>query len=330
MKPEHKVELFTGIRPTGDLTIANYVGAIKPLLDLQKNGAKSLVFVADMHSLTDNEPSVAKKFCREVVADYLALGLDPDKTNIFIQSAIAYQVSYLMVLLSRHASVAELVRVPTLKDKLKGNANPETASALLLLYPVMMAADILLQRAKTVPVGDDQLAHMEVTRRLARDFNSKYGEVFPIPTVQQVKSLRILSLKGAGKMSKSAPEGALFLTDDMSRIKKKIRSAETAFEGKMSDSLQSHITLIKELTSDPSTHSQVDSVIKEHLAGKPVMGAFKEIFASVMSDFLAQFQAKRVEIIRDHQFIDDILKKGAEIARENAESTLGLVRDAMK
>lgn len=330
MKKLHKVDLYTGIRPTGDLTLANYVGAVKPLLDLQKQGVKSLVFVADMHSLTDNEPSVANKFSREVVADYIALGLDPKMTDIYIQSAISYQVSYLTMLLARHASVAELLRVPTLKDKLKNNAQPETANALLLLYPVMMAADILLQRAKTVPVGEDQVAHMEVTRRLARDFNGKYGEVFPVPAVQQIKSLRILSLKGSGKMSKSVPEGAIFLTDSVAKAVKKIKSAETACEGEMSRSLESHIILAKELCDDKTIHAEIDSIISEHLAGKQVMGKFKSIFAEIVSKFLLEFQARRAEVVRDPKFIDDILEKGASIAQANAEETLSLVKAVMK
>lgn len=330
MKKLHKVDLYTGIRPTGDLTLANYVGAVKPLLDLQKQGVKSLVFVADMHSLTDNEPSVANKFSREVVADYMALGLDPEMTDIYIQSAISYQVSYLTMLLARHASVAELLRVPTLKDKLKNNAQPETANALLLLYPVMMAADILLQRAKTVPVGEDQIAHMEVTRRLARDFNSKYGEIFPVPAVQQIKSLRILSLKGSGKMSKSVPEGAIFLTDSVAKAVKKIKMAETACEGEMSRSLESHIILAKELCDDKTIHAEIDHIISEHLAGKQVMGKFKSIFAEIVSKFLLEFQVRRAEVIRDPKFIDGILERGASIAYANAEETLSLVKAVMR
>ncbi|OHA83279.1 MAG: tryptophan--tRNA ligase [Candidatus Yonathbacteria bacterium RIFCSPLOWO2_01_FULL_47_33b] len=330
MKAEYKVELYTGIRPTGDLTIANYIGAVKPLVELQKQGAKSLVFVADMHSLTDNEPAVANKFCREVVADYLALGLDPNKTNIYIQSSIAYQVSYMTMLLARHTSVSELLRVPTLKDKLKNTEHPETANALLFLYPVMMAADILLQRAKSVPVGEDQLAHMEVVRRLARDFNARYGDVFPIPAVQQVKSLRILSLKGTGKMSKSVPGGAIFLTDDLAKVAKKIKSAETATEGVMTDSLQSHITLAKELCGDPAVHLNIDSIISEHLEGKQVMGVFKDLLATIVVDFLRQFQTRRAEIVKDPSYIDSILKEGASVALANAESTLDLVRSSMK
>ncbi|MBU0596900.1 tryptophan--tRNA ligase [Patescibacteria group bacterium] len=330
MKSEYKIELYTGIRPTGDLTIANYVGAVKPLVELQKQGVKSLVFVADIHSLTDNEPATASKFCREVVADYLALGLDPSKTNIYIQSAIAYQVSYMTLLLARHVSVAELLRVPTLKDKLRNNANPKTANALLLLYPVMMASDILLQRAKSVPVGEDQLAHMEVVRRLARDFNTKYGEIFPIPTVQQVKSLRILSLKGSRKMSKSFPEGAIFLTDDMTKVKKKIKSAETALEGKLSDSLQSHIILAKELCDDHEVHSKIDTIIKDHMDGKHVMGAFKDLLTVIVVDFLSKFQVRRAEVVRDPSLIDGILKEGASMALANAESTLDLVRSSIK
>ena len=330
MKAEYKVELYTGIRPTGDLTIANYIGAVKPLVELQKQGAKSLVFVADMHSLTDNEPAVANKFCREVVADYLALGLDPNKTNIYIQSSIAYQVSYMTMLLARHTSVSELLRVPTLKDKLKNTEHPETANALLFLYPVMMAADILLQRAKSVPVGEDQLAHMEVVRRLARDFNARYGDVFPIPAVQQVKSLRILSLKGTGKMSKSVPGGAIFLTDDLAKVAKKIKSAETATEGVMTDSLQSHITLAKELCGDPAVHLNIDSIISEHLEGKQVMGVFKDLLATIVVDFLRQFQTRRAEIVKDPSYIDSIRKEGVSVVLANAESTLDLVRSSMK
>ena len=210
---EYKVEVFTGIRATGDLTVANYMGAVEPILGLQKK-TRPLIFVADLHAMTDKEPEVAKKFINEVVADYIALGIDPNKTDIYIQSDIMEQVTVLMVILARHISTAELMRIPTLKEKLKPNMGSESANALLLLYPVMMAADILLQRAENVPMGVDQLPHMEMTRELARRFNKKYGNVFPIPKALQVKSLNILSLRGHGKMSKSIPETAIFLTDD--------------------------------------------------------------------------------------------------------------------
>jgi len=119
MKKEYKVKVFTGIRPTGSLTVANYLGAVEPILNLTKKGIEPMVFVADLHAITDEEPSVVQKFINEIVVDYLALGLDPEKSVIFIQSTIKSQVFTLMSYLTRHITVAELLRVPTLKDKLK-------------------------------------------------------------------------------------------------------------------------------------------------------------------------------------------------------------------
>lgn len=245
MKMLHKVEILTGIRPTGDLTIANYLGAVAPIIELQAQGLSPLVFVADLHAITDQEPAAVKQYIRGVVADYIALGIDPKKTKIYLQSDIAGEVTIFTVLLARLVSVAELLRVPTLKDKLKKNARPETANASLLLYPVMMAADILLNRAKKVAVGEDQLPHIEFTRLVARRFNKRYGKVFPIPEVLQIKPLRILSLKGEGKMSKTNPGGAIFLTDDLKTVANKIKSAETAFEGVMNEKLESLILIAK-------------------------------------------------------------------------------------
>lgn len=330
MTSSYAAELYTGIRPTGDLTIANYVGAVKPLVELQKTGSKSLVFVADMHSLTDNEPSVANRYCKEVVADYLALGLDSASTQIYIQSDIAFQVSYMTILLSRHVSASELLRVPTLKDKIKNGSRADNANALLLLYPVMMAADILLQRAKNVPVGEDQIAHLEITRRIARSFNSRYGDVLPIPEVQQIKSLRILSLKGGGKMSKSLPDGAIFLTDKADVVAKKIMSAETAIEGTMSDSLQSHIILTKEICNDASICLEIDQIIDQHLNGRLVMGKFKKLMSEVVIDFLTSFQGRRLDVVKHDTYIDRILKHGAFVAASNANETLALMKSAME
>ena len=329
MKTISKVKVFTGIRPSGDLTVANYLGAIEPILNMLKEGIEPMVFVADLHALTDKEPSLAKKFIHEVVADYLALGLDPSKTTIFVQSVIGPQLFTLMSYLARHISVAELLRVPTLKDKLKNNAREETANSLLLLYPVLMASDILMQRAEQVPVGEDQVAHLEVTRLLVKRFNDKYGEVFPIPKVYQVKSLRILSLKGEGKMSKSVPEGAIFLTDDVSSAVKKVKGAVTAIEGKMTDGLESNIVLAKGLCKSENDRAHIDSIIAEHMSGKKVMGEFKKMLAKVVSEFLADFQERRKEVVKSPGLIQSVLDKGAKIAIKNANETMMLVEKAM-
>jgi tryptophanyl-tRNA synthetase len=329
MKNTQKVKVFTGIRPSGDMTVANYLGAIEPILKMLKDGVKPMVFVADLHALTDKEPSLAKKFVYEVVADYLALGLDPEKTTIFVQSAIGPQLFTLMGYLARLVTVAELLRVPTLKDKLKDNTREETANALLLLYPVLMASDILMQRAEQVPVGEDQIAHLEMTRLLAKRFNNKYGDVFPIPQNYQVKSFRILSLKGEGKMSKSVPEGAIFLTDDVDSAVKKIKGAVTAIEGKMTEGLESNIILAKGLCRNEDDRIRIDSIISEHMSGKKVMGEFKKILAEIVSEFLTDFQKRRKEVTQNRGLIQAVLEKGAKVATENANQTMALVKKAM-
>lgn len=326
---KYKVEVLTGIRPTGSLTIANYLGAVVPVVDLQAQGISPVVFVADLHAMTDNEPSVIKKYLHEIVADYIALGVDPQKAKIYLQSDIIKEVTAFTAILARHISVAELLRVPTLKDKLKANANPETANALLFLYPVLMAADILLNRAQKVPVGEDQLAHMEITRLLARRFNKKYGKVLPIPQVLQVKSLRILSLKGNGKMSKTNPGGAIFLTDNLKTVAKKIKAAETAFEGVMNEKLNSHILIAKGLAKTESERDEIDSIVKAHKNGKPVMGQFKQLLTCVIQNFLKEFQEKRIEIRRDKSYIPSVLEEGAKVAKENATETLEEVQKAL-
>lgn len=323
---QYKVELLTGIRPTGDLTVANYLGAVAPIVELQAQGVSPVVFVADLHAITDKEPSTVRQYVHGVVADYIALGIDPNKTKIYLQSEVAGEVTTFTTLLARLVSVAELLRVPTLKDKLKNNARTETANALLLLYPVMMAADILLNRAKKVAVGEDQLPHIEVTRLLASRFNKRYGELLPIPQVLQVKSLRILSLKGEGKMSKTNPGGAIFLTDDVKTVTGKIKVAETAFEGVMNEKLESHILIAKALAKTESQRDEVDAIIKAHKSGKPVMGQFKQILARIVQNFTEEFQAKRAEITRDPSYIPSVLEEGAKVARENAIETLDEVK----
>lgn len=325
----YKVELLTGIRPTGDLTVANYLGAVEPIVELQEQGVSPLVFVADLHAITDNEPATVRQYINGIVADYIALGIDPKKAKIYLQSDIAGEVTTFTALLARLVSVAELLRVPTLKDKLKNNARPETANALLLLYPVMMATDILLNRAKKVAVGEDQLAHIELTRLLARRFNKRYGEILPIPQALQVKSLRILSLKGEGKMSKTNPGGAIFLTDDVETVAKKIKAAETALEGVMNEKLESLILIAKGLAKTESERDEVDAIIKAHKSGKPVMGQFKQLLTRIVQYFLEEFQAKRAEITRDPSYIPSILEEGVKVARKNAIETLDEVRKAL-
>lgn len=330
MAVKYVTDIVTGVRPTGDLTIANYLGAIKPILDLQASGQKLMLFVADLHALTDNEPTVVQQYTKEVVIDYLALGINPDRTIIYKQSDIAGEVTTLTALLARQITVAELLRVPTLKDKLKANARAETANALLFLYPVMMAADILLQRAKQVPVGEDQLSHLEVTRLLAERFNKKYAEIFPLPQPLQIKSLRIQSLKGESKMSKSYPEGAIFLTDSLEQAAKKIKTAETGFAGEMNEKMTSHILVAKELAKSEVDKTAIDELVTRHQQGESVMAEFKQILTRIVQGFLQEFQTKRAEIAKDPARIDTILAAGAKVAKTNALDTLSSVQTAFQ
>ena len=329
MKPEYKVKLFAGVRSTSDLTVANYLSAIKPIIELQEKDVHPVVFVADLHAMTDKEPSLAKKFIREVVADYLALGIDPQKTTIFVQSGIGPQILTLTSYLARIITVAELLRVPTLKDKLKNNKSPETANTMLLLYPVLMAADILIQRAEKVAVGKDQLAHIEVTRELARRFNKRYGNIFPLPRAYEVESLKILALRGEEKMSKTSPDSAIFLTDDPKAIRKKIKSAKTAFEKEMNESLKSHVTLAKGLSENKNDHEKIDKIIEAHMRGEKVMGEFKSLLEDITEKFLKKFQIKRKEVVADPDYISSVLEKGAQFAKKNSTETLKLAEKAM-
>lgn len=320
------IEYLTGIRPSGDLTVANILGAVRPLLDLQQDH-KTMVFVADIHALTDNDFGTVKHYTPEVVADYLALGLDPNKVDIFVQSEIFDEVATLTLLLMRQMTVSQAIRVPALKDKLKDPEHPERANLLLACYPIMMASDILLQQASTIPVGEDQVSHIEVTRRLATDFNQTYGmsDTFVVPRIHSVKALRIRSLNGVGKMSKSQPEGAIFLTDNPAVAARKIKRAVTGMAGEMNGVISSHIEVARGLNFDLNRERKLDEIIKAHMDGKSVMGDFKMLMTEIVVEFLENFQRRRKEIIQDRDYIPSVLERGREIAKRNADKTLGKV-----
>ncbi len=314
--------LITGIRPTANLTVANLIGAAVPLLDLQKSDNEILVFVATMHGLTDHEPNEIMGSVDEVVKDYLALGLDPERVTIFDQRAVRRQVALLKLYLERHITVARACRVPTLKEKLREGQTPEQANVLLMGYPIMMAADILLQDAEIVPVGKDQYSHMEVARELTDAFNAKYGKkhrVFIRPeTLNREEPVNILALVGDTKMSKSKPESAIFLTDSPAAIKKKIMRAETALEGEMSEKLDSLVKMAISLA--PQREAEVKSLIDSHMAGEKMMGSFKKILVEILTDFTSTFQEKRSTV--SDGLVQDILAAGALKAQSNADKVL--------
>lgn len=321
--------IVTGIRPTATLTIANLIGAVFPLLGLQKQSESNeiLVFVATLHGLTDHETEQLKTI--DIVKDYIALGLDPSKIVIFDQFALRKEVALLKLYFERHITVSRACNVPTLKDKLKDGQKPQNATVSLMSYPIMMAVDIFLQDAGIVPVGKDQFAHMEVARKLADDFNEKYGngkQVIVRPETMNIdEPVNILSLSGEGKMSKSKPEGAIFLTDKPAEIRKKVKRAETVFEGQKSEKIDSLITIAKSIA--PERSEEIDELIKKHFNGEKVMGTFKALVAEIITDFTTQFQERRAHITE--QEVQEILDKGIVVARANAEKVLNRVEEAL-
>lgn len=326
---EYKVQVFTGIRPSGGLTIANAIGAVNTMVTLQKSNEiqSCMVFVADLHALTDAEPSDTQENVLDVVKDYIALGLDPKKNMIFIQSALTEEIAELNLYLSRLVSIAELMRVPTLKEKIKKGQNESNASALLAMYPVMMASDILLQKSEYVPVGEDQVVHIEFTRVLAQKFNKKYGNTLPIPKVLSLGSpIRVKSLTGNGKMSKSDPSGAILLDDPVEVSLNKIKRAQTAFAGERSDTLDT-LVLIGEFVSDEHGKNEIQAIMKRHYDGENVMGELKKIIMTNLERYIKEYQERKSQLNEK-----DILKKikddGA-YAKKTAQETISDVRKAM-
>ncbi len=329
IKPETKLDIVTGIRPTGNLTLANYIGAIKPIVELQQKELEMMVFIADLHAYTTHAPTTADQYAKEVSLDLLALGIDPHKTALYQQSYLFKELSQLTLILSKHISVAELLRVPTLKDKIDAKQQTETANTLLLLYPVLMAADILLVRAAKVPVGEDQLAHLEVTRKLTHRFNSTYHNIFVEPQPHTMRALRILSLKGSSKMSKSYPEGAIFLSDTPDEVAKKIMRAETAEAGEMSPNLQSLITIARNLTSSEEQRTQLKHLCQQHQQGNQVMADFKELLITIINHFLKEYQHRKLQYVDNPQELEEIINQGNQRAKILATDTMLLVEQAL-
>jgi len=221
-----KKRVLSGIRATGRLHLGNYLGAVKGMLDLEKDpNYETFYMVADLHAITTPYDTKAlRQNAIEVVKDYLAAGLDPAKSTIFIQSEISQHIE-LSYLFSTAVTIAKLQHLPTFKEKVK--QFPEDITMALLYYPVLMAADILVYMAELVPVGIDQEPHLEIAREIARKMNSKYGINLPEPKRFKTKGEYISSLTGEGKMSKSVKGSFINLTDNIETIKEKLAKTPT-------------------------------------------------------------------------------------------------------
>ena len=329
---EQKQRVLSGFRPTSDLTLGNYFGAIKPALDIQDDETKDLtVFVADLHGLTDHKPEEIEPYRKTVIHDALALGIDPDKTTLYLQSDIEAPVAQIANRVSPYVSVAELARTPNLKEKLQkilgidSDVDASNANLALLNYPVLMAADIYSQRSELVAVGEDQEPHLEIARKIARRFNREYGSPILVePQILAVNALRIMSLDGKGKMSKTNPRQAILLTDDPDEARQKIAKATTASAGEWNPIIDSHFTLAEGLAATDDELGELCDIKEQHLAGVPTMREFKRIWADVVEKKLVEFQQKRAALCAED--VDAALKRGESKAYVSAQRVFENIR----
>jgi tryptophanyl-tRNA synthetase len=286
--------LISGIQPTGKLHLGNYLGALKNFVELQNsNKYHCHFFIADLHSLTEDfNPKEKSKQILELAADFLAAGLNPKKSTIFIQSQIPAH-SELAWVLNTITPFGELGRMTQFKEK--SEEQKTNVNVGLFTYPILMAADVLLYDAEFVPVGHDQLQHLEFTRTIARKFNNKFGKTFIEPKALLTKTPRIMSLDNPDKkMSKSQPNGCLFLNDSPKTIQEKLARAvtdsgkEIKYDPKEKPAISNLLMIYSALSEEP-----VKS-LEQKYKGKGY-AEFKKDLAKVISDFLKPFQKSQLK-----------------------------------
>jgi len=319
--------VVSGIRPTGNLHLGNYFGAMKNFLKMQDEN-NCYFFIADYHSLTTHPtPADLHGSVKQVLAEYLACGLDPEKATIYLQSDVT-EVTELYLLLNMNAYVGELERTTSFKDKVR--KQPENVNAGLLTYPVLMAADIIIHNAAKVPVGKDQEQNLEMARKFARRFNNIYHvEYFvePQPYNFGEALIKIPGLDGTGKMGKSEGNG-IFLIDDPKDIQKKVMRAvtdagPTEKNSPVSEPIQNLFTLMQ-VVSEKSTLE----FFKEKYANCEIRyGDLKKQLAEDIIKFTSPIRERILDIASNEAYLSKVVKMGAEKARESASKTIKEVRE---
>ncbi|GGH73016.1 tryptophan--tRNA ligase [Compostibacillus humi] len=319
--------IFSGIQPSGTLTLGNYLGALKQFVELQDD-YECYFCIVDEHAITVPQNRLElRKNIRSLAALYLASGIDPKKATLFIQSEVPAhtQLGWIMQSISY---IGELERMTQFKDKSQGK---EAVSSALLTYPPLMAADILLYQTNIVPVGDDQKQHLELTRDLAQRFNNRYNEVFTIPEIRIPKvGARIMSLQDpTKKMSKSDTNerGFISMLDEPKRIEKKIKSAVTDSDGVVKYDKENKPGISNLLTIYSSCTGESIESLEAKYEGKGY-GEFKQDVANAVIQVLQPIQERYKELI-DSDMLDDILDEGAEKAAYVANKTLRKAKKAM-
>src|ERR687886_772625 len=317
-----KQRVFSGVQPSGNLHLGNYLGALKNWVSIQ-DLYENYFCIVDLHAITvPQDPKVLRQKVREVAAVYLAVGLDPERSVIFRQSRVSGHAE-LAWLLNCVAKVGELSRMTQFKDKAR-KVGAEAASVGLYDYPVLMAADILLYNAHLVPVGEDQRQHLELTRTLARRFNGLYGETFVVPEPMILETgARVMALDDpTAKMSKSspAPSSYIALLDEPDVIRRKIRRTKTDSGTEIVASPEKPaITNLLEIYAVTSGESI--SELEERYEGKGY-GDFKQDLAEILVEALSPIRERALELLDDPRELDELLEAGAGKARKVASSTL--------
>ena len=321
--------MVSGIKPTGELTLGNYIGALRNFVKYQDD-YELYVFIANLHCVTVyQEPKELRKNLKDAIGLYLACGLDPQKCTIFLQSDV-YEHAQLGWLMTCMSYMGELNRMTQFKEKTQ-NAKDENVTAGLFVYPPLMAADILLYDADYVPVGEDQKQHVELTRDLAQRFNNRYSETFVVPEPLVAKvGARIMSLSDPSKkMSKSeeSNKGCIYLLEDINSAKKKIMGAVTDmcahvnYDKINQPGVSNLLEIMSSLSGEP-----IDSIVTRY-EGKGY-GEFKKEVAEVVAKELTMIQNRYNEIMSSGQ-IEQILKEGAERAHRIAFRKLKKVQKKM-
>ena len=330
MEKSGKKVVMSGIRSTGFLHLGNYFGAIRNYVRMQEE-YECFFMVADLHSLTTHpDTKELRENVHRVLAENMACGLDPEKATLYCQSHLI-ETAELYLLLNMLAYKGELEKTTTFKEKAR--QHPDNVNAGLLTYPVLQTADIVLHRASLVPVGKDQEQHLEMARNFANRFNHRYGEVFPEPYAFNFGEdlVKVPSLDGTGKMSKSENQYAtIYLSDSDDLIRKKVKKAKsdsgpTTSNSPKPDYIENLFTLLN-LVSEKSVVEKFDH---DYNNCNIRYGDLKEQLATDMVKFVAPIREKAEQIRTDEKYLKMVMEKGATKARESAQATMRLVKEAM-
>lgn len=323
-----KKRVLSGIRATGRLHIGNYYGAVKGMIKLQEDDKyETLYMVADLHTITT--PYNIKSFNnsrKEIVIDYLAAGINPEKSIIFYQSDIKEHTE-LAFYLSTTMTISRMQHLPTYKDKVK--QYPKDNTIALLNYPILMASDILIYKAELVPAGIDQEPHLEIAREIARKMNNMYKTSFPEPTRFLSNGEYIPSLTGIGKMSKSVEGSFINLTDNLEEIGKKIAKIPTdSGKGALTEAPEGVKTLFLLIGLFEGNEKRKEAEEKYEKNGIKY-DEIKKTLAKAIYEELIPFQKKRNVLIKDENYIQEVIKEGAKKARNIAIQTVDEVKQKM-